>query len=354
MVHTRAQLEPSAHFAQPWRIHAIANDFRLEDVWALPARGGPDDFPRLISLFRSLDPSDSSPVVRALFAVRWRLGAWLGTDRPDAGVDARVESLRTRLPDDLLGDAGLGIPETVPFRPVYVTDREAAFEIANTTMHGVMHLGWVPDGAGGYHGQMAVLVKPNGPLGRAYMAAIAPFRYVVVYPQLLGLISRRWHPGARQIAVPEGLRGQSTLPRVDYADAFVVNTDAHPDRTAQDWARAVLEAAPATTRAEVLAGWSALGLKSTDAAASVLGWAMRRQTAESVLLGRDSRIGMPGELLFSLGSDGLVFATFVHHRTPATRVLWAAVQRTHVRMVLGLLDRAGRAPVAAPPLLVSR
>jgi len=194
MVRPRARLSPSAHFDQAWRIHAIANDFRLEDVWALPARGGPDDFPRLISLFQSLDPSDSSPVVRALFAVRWRLGAWLGTDRPDAGVDARVESLRARLPDDLLGD-GLGVPETLPFHPMYVTDREAAFEIANTTMHGVMHLGWVPDGAGGYRGQMAVLVKPNGLFGRAYMAAIAPFRYVVVYPQLLGLISRRWHPG---------------------------------------------------------------------------------------------------------------------------------------------------------------
>ena len=347
MVHARARLDPSTHLAQPWRIHAIAKDFRLEDVWALPARGGPDDFPRLLSLIRSLDPSDSSPVVRALFAIRWRLGAWLGTDRPDAGLDARVESLRTRLPDDLLGDTGLGVSEALPFRPVYVTDREAAFEIANTTMHGVMHLGWVPDGAGGYHGQTAVLVKPNGLLGRAYMAAITPFRHVVVYPQMLGFISRRWRGGARQIAVPEALRGLSSLPRVDNADPVVVYTGAHPDRTAQDWARAILEGAPATTRAELLAGWSALGLKSTDATASVLGWAIRRQTEESVLLSRDSRVGMPGELLFSLSPDALVFATFVHHRTPATRALWAVVRHAHVRTVLELLDRAGRAPVAA-------
>jgi hypothetical protein len=39
-----------------------------------------------------------------------------------------------------------------------------------------MHVGWVPDESGGYHAQMAVLVKPNGPLGTAYMAAIKPFR----------------------------------------------------------------------------------------------------------------------------------------------------------------------------------
>ena len=58
-------------------------------------------------------------------------------------------------------------------------------EIVNRTMHGVMHIGWVPDQAGGYHGQMAVLVKPNGLLGLVYMAAIAPFRHLIVYPPLM-------------------------------------------------------------------------------------------------------------------------------------------------------------------------
>lgn len=35
-----------AHTARPRRIHALARDFRLEDVWALPTPGGPGDFPR--------------------------------------------------------------------------------------------------------------------------------------------------------------------------------------------------------------------------------------------------------------------------------------------------------------------
>ena len=39
---------------------------------------------------------------------------------------------------------------------------------------------------------MAVLVKPNGRLGRAYMAAIKPFRYALVYPLLLRSIGRDW------------------------------------------------------------------------------------------------------------------------------------------------------------------
>jgi hypothetical protein len=40
---------------------------------------------------------------------------------------------------------------------------------------------------------MAVYVKPNGLLGNAYMAAIKPFRHLIVYPQMLRAIERRWN-----------------------------------------------------------------------------------------------------------------------------------------------------------------
>jgi hypothetical protein len=39
---------------------------------------------------------------------------------------------------------------------------------------------------------MAVLVKPNGLLGTAYMAAIAPFRHLIVYPRMLREIGQSW------------------------------------------------------------------------------------------------------------------------------------------------------------------
>lgn len=39
---------------------------------------------------------------------------------------------------------------------------------------------------------MAVLVKPNGRRGAAYMMAIKPFRYLFVYPAMLRLIGRKW------------------------------------------------------------------------------------------------------------------------------------------------------------------
>ncbi|HEY6314300.1 MAG TPA: DUF2867 domain-containing protein [Streptosporangiaceae bacterium] len=47
--------------------------------------------------------------------------------------------------------------------------------------------------------QMAVLVKPNGLFGRAYLAAIGPFRRLIVYPQAARQTERAWRaaPEAR-------------------------------------------------------------------------------------------------------------------------------------------------------------
>ena len=188
------RLPNSAHTSRPWRIHEIAPDFELEDVWALPTPGGPDDFPLLVERLAGADPATQSPsrIARVLWAVRWKLGEIFGWDDQDTGVGSRVETLRDRLPADLR-DAPPG-PEfdAVPFTGLYLTENEWAAEVANKTVHGVMHLGWVPDGSGGYRGQMAVLVKPNGRFGNAYMAAIRPFRHLLVYPPMLREIGRVW------------------------------------------------------------------------------------------------------------------------------------------------------------------
>jgi hypothetical protein len=36
-------------------------------------------------------------------------------------------------------------------------------------------------------------VKPNGRFGQAYMAAIRPFRHLLVYPPMLREYGRRWN-----------------------------------------------------------------------------------------------------------------------------------------------------------------
>ena len=98
----RARLPESAHSSRPWRIHEIAPDFELEDVWALPTPGGRNDFPRLLELIASFDPAKAnSAPVRALFAIRSKLGQLLGWDDEKAGLGSRVPTLRDRLPPDL-------------------------------------------------------------------------------------------------------------------------------------------------------------------------------------------------------------------------------------------------------------
>ncbi|WP_058044685.1 DUF2867 domain-containing protein [Streptomyces roseifaciens] len=191
------RLPVTAHTSRPWRIHEIAPDFRVEDVWALPTPGGPDDLAHLVKQFSTGDGDYvDSRVGRALFAVRWKLGALLGWDESGTGVGDQEPGLRDRLPADLReGPRG---PDFRKFTSVYRTHDEWAAEMSNRTVRGVLHLGWVPDGTGGHHAQMAVLVKPNGLFGAVYMAGIKLFRYVGVYPALLRQIGREWEATAAE------------------------------------------------------------------------------------------------------------------------------------------------------------
>jgi hypothetical protein len=191
------KLPNTAHTSQPWRIHELTRDFRVEDVWALPTPGGPNDFPRLVQMAAGLDPSQSSSSIsRILFSIRWKVGELLGWDDPDAGIGTRVPTLRDRLPEDLREAPSGPDFDALPFSTLYLTDDEWAAEIANGTVHGVLHLGWVRDEAGGYRGQMAVLVKPNGLFGNLYMTAIRPFRHLFVYPRLMKEFGRSWRERA--------------------------------------------------------------------------------------------------------------------------------------------------------------
>lgn len=190
------KLPDSEQTSRPWRIHELVRDFRLLDVWALPTPGGPDDFPQLVEIVASSDTADTeSRAARALWAIRWKLGEVFGWDEVEEEDLPDWQMLRDRLPEDLR-DAPTGPEfEELPFQSVYLLDDEWAAELANKTVHGVLHLSWVPDGPGAYRGQMAVYVKPNGLFGRAYLAAIEPFRHLVVYPPMMRQLGRMWRAG---------------------------------------------------------------------------------------------------------------------------------------------------------------
>jgi hypothetical protein len=198
------RLPDAAHESRPWRIHELVPDFRLEDVWELPTPGYADEFPTLVENFTASDPAATpSTAARGLWALRAKAGELLGLDEPGSGLGGRAPTLRDRLPDDLRAMPG---PEfrALPFTSLYLTDNEFAAETANRTVHGVLHLGWVRERSGDYRGQMAVYVKPNGLLGNAYMAAIKPARHLVVYPQMLRAMERRWAARAGKGSMARG------------------------------------------------------------------------------------------------------------------------------------------------------
>jgi hypothetical protein len=144
----------------------------------------------------------------------------------------------------------------------------------------------------------------------------------------------------RQIEVPPAARALSTLSRIDYADAFLVESERVQERTAEEWARAILENAPAKVRAMLLSGWSAIGLKLGRGDQGVLGWELRKRTADFVLLAAESRLGMPGQLLFKREPGALLFATFVQQDNQIARTLWAGVEPVHIPTVRTLLEHA--------------
>ena len=146
----------------------------------------------------------------------------------------------------------------------------------------------------------------------------------------------------RQIDVPAPARPLSTLPRIDYCDAFMFNVGATRDENAEDMIREVLEGAPLRVRTQLLSGWAAIGLKvASGSEGSVLGWDVRRSVPDHVLLGADSRIGMPGELLLKKEDGALLFATFVSQRNVFARAVWAVTEPVHVRVVRDILSQAG-------------
>ncbi|HLJ98766.1 MAG TPA: DUF2867 domain-containing protein [Streptosporangiaceae bacterium] len=190
------RLPDAEHAAHPWVIAQIAPDFELIDAWALPAQGGRDDFGALLEVVAAVDgASAESALTRALFRVRYQLGAWFGWD--DAARRLPVPgctetTLSQRLPVNLRGSAtGLDL-SPAGFTPLYRTRDEWAAELSNGTVHAVLHLAWVEQGNGRHRGQMGIYVKPRGRLGATYMTLIRPFRHRIVYPALMRQIGRAW------------------------------------------------------------------------------------------------------------------------------------------------------------------
>ncbi|WP_435839077.1 DUF2867 domain-containing protein [Streptodolium elevatio] len=353
------RLPVSAHTDQPWRIHELTRDFRVEDVWAFRTPGaGPDDFPAMLAAMRAAGgPARQSAQFRFLWAARWKLGALFGWDKPEDGIAARVPSLRDRLPAGLRDDPG---PESdeVPLTPVYELPAECARELANKTVHTVMHLGWSPAPNGDHELRMAVLVKPNGTFGRLYMAGIAPFRHLVVYPALTRQWERAWRDHGRagrevpasvrdgevtpvvgRRSVPPSLQALTSLPDFDYVDVFTIDTGANADATPERWARAMFGDVPSLAERFIWRGLLGLRLTRGRSADTVAGWRVTGRGEDWIRLAAASWF-LSGNLVVRTTGGRTSLATFLRYERPVGRLAWRPLSAVHRRLVPGLLRDA--------------
>ncbi|HEX4305931.1 MAG TPA: hypothetical protein VHZ54_07850 [Solirubrobacterales bacterium] len=145
-----------------------------------------------------------------------------------------------------------------------------------------------------------------------------------------------------EVEVPASAPALSTLPRVDYRDGFRLEFPGGPRLSGEEWAREMLEGASPETRRSLRRGWPLLGLKMAPpgATGAILGWRLRHSGSDYALLGADSRIGMPAELLLLPEPGGLFFATLIQQRNPLAHALWAPIGRPHRRVVPALMRHA--------------
>ncbi len=176
----------------PLRVHAFLAGVPLHDVWAV-------DLPRTragITLAEFLRRAGGlmqrpPPAVRALLSVRFFVGGLFGWDRATPGSFS--ESFAQRLTDEdrARSLAPAGTPDGL-FRTVYRFKNEQLDELVNRTVHAGA-LSALVEAAADYRFYFAVYVREVSRFTPVYMAAIDPFRKVIVYPALLRSVSAQWN-----------------------------------------------------------------------------------------------------------------------------------------------------------------
>jgi hypothetical protein len=179
----------------PLRAHNLLTGVPLHDVWAVDLRSPRtgitlDEFLRAASE-RIYTPT---PVARGLLDLRLLIGRLFGWDRPRSSTQA-APTFADRLTDAdrarSLAPAGVREGPEGLFRVVYRFENEKLVELIDLTVHAAA-LSALVETANSYRFYFAVYVDSVGWLTPLYMAAIDPFRKLIVYPSLLRSVRTNW------------------------------------------------------------------------------------------------------------------------------------------------------------------
>lgn len=153
---------------------------------------------------------------------------------------------------------------------------------------------------------------------------------------------------AVEIAVPDEVVELRMFERVDYQDAFRVDSDL--TRTPEQWLRAFIEDAPRWFQLP----WIGVGVTLLGARVGpmrgpdhVLGWRVLHERPELFAVGLDSIGGLRARLVALAPPGQAIIATQISLATAYARTLWPPIRRGHRHFAPYLLDLAAHRPVAA-------
>ncbi|MFF7941808.1 hypothetical protein ACFZC5_19005 [Nocardia gamkensis] len=135
----------------------------------------------------------------------------------------------------------------------------------------------------------------------------------------------------------------STLADIQHSDAHLLSTDRAAERSAEQWARAIMEDVPVDMWATLERAWQAIALRRAPVgtAHAIAGWRIVHACPECVLLQAESAFGFEGQLLFRCSDSGVLLATFVQFHDSGARAVWDRALPAHLGFVRSLLDAEG-------------
>jgi SAM-dependent methyltransferase len=198
------------HYSHPWKVHEIAKDFELLDVWEFPILADKtrnQDFSFFLKVMQQPPKQYAHRffsirylIARSLIFLRVYLGEMFGLDKninslPIPGC--RENSIKDRLSVEdrkrsLAESSEEGAPNKGIWRTVYLYENEMLTELSNDTVHALMHFGWVHKSGNYFTAQLAVYAKLRGNLGKFYMKLIMPFRQLIIYPTMMEDVNNKW------------------------------------------------------------------------------------------------------------------------------------------------------------------
>ena len=142
---------------------------------------------------------------------------------------------------------------------------------------------------------------------------------------------------------PAAVRERTSLPSVDYADRFAIETATAA--TPEQWARAMFGDVPSAAERFIWRGVLGFRLSRGRSPATVAGWRIGGRGADWIRLETASE-SLSGNMLVQTAGGSVAWTTCLRFERPLGRAIWFPASAVHRRLVPGVLHAAAARPEA--------